>query len=185
MIQGYCMLELERTFLAKFLPKGLEKSPCKEILDIYVPKESSHSALRIRKNGSTYEITKKTVPNEKDHSVLLEENILLTAEEFAAFSNIPANRVHKIRYYHPFQGYTAEVDIFQDELKGLVLVDFEFENEQQKNAFQMPDFCLADVTEEEFLAGGKLCGKKFADIEAELKRFGYRKIRLTKKMERE
>lgn len=39
-----------------------------------------------------------------------------------------------------------------------------------------PDFCLVDVTQETFLAGGMLCGKRYADIEAGLDRFGYRKI---------
>ena len=40
----------------------------------------------------------------------------------------------------------------------------------------MPNFCLAEVTHEEFLAGGMLCGKSYADIRESLKRLGYTKI---------
>ena len=86
--------------------------------------------------------------------------------------------MHKTRYYYPLEGRTAEVDMFLDELKGLVLVDVEFtENEEHlKKQFQLPEFCLIDITQEEFIAGGMLCGKKYADIEKELKKRGYQKI---------
>ena len=40
----------------------------------------------------------------------------------------------------------------------------------------MPDFCLADVTEEIFIAGGMLGGKKYKDIEIDLKKFNYKKL---------
>ena len=40
----------------------------------------------------------------------------------------------------------------------------------------MPDFCLADVTQEKFIAGGMICGKSYEDIEKELKRFNYVKL---------
>lgn len=43
-------------------------------------------------------------------------------------------------------------------------------------SFQMPDFCLCEVTQEEFIAGGMLCGKRYTDIEADLERFGYKRI---------
>ena len=64
--------------------------------------------------------------------------------------------------------------MFQGDPAGLVLVDFEFTNEEEKQAFIMPDFCLADVTTEEFIAGGMLCGKSYGDIEKSLFGFGYR-----------
>ena len=40
----------------------------------------------------------------------------------------------------------------------------------------MPDFCLADVTQEVFIAGGMLCGKCYKDIEDDLARIGYKKL---------
>lgn len=41
----------------------------------------------------------------------------------------------------------------------------------------MPDFCLVDVTQEEFAAGGMLSGKKYQDIQNKLDQFGYKKLR--------
>ena len=66
--------------------------------------------------------------------------------------------------------------MFQGDLKGLVLVDFEFESEQEKQAFEKPDFCLVEVTQEEFIAGGMLCGKTYKDIEKNLQKFGYKSL---------
>ena len=68
--------------------------------------------------------------------------------------------------------------MFTGALDGLVLIDFEFETEAEKEAFVMPDFCLVEVTQEEFLAGGMLCGKSYDDISADLALFGYERIRL-------
>jgi len=61
-------------------------------------------------------------------------------------------------------------------LKGLILVDFEFDKMEEKDSFDMPDFCLVDITQEVFIAGGMLCGKSYEDIEEYLKRFGYIKL---------
>ncbi len=40
----------------------------------------------------------------------------------------------------------------------------------------MPDFCLVEVTQEDFVAGGMLCGKSYEDIKADLDRYGYTKL---------
>lgn len=58
----------------------------------------------------------------------------------------------------------------------MVVVDFEFDNKEEKDKFEMPDFCLADVTQEEFIAGGMICGKSYEDVEKDLKKFSYKKI---------
>ena len=40
----------------------------------------------------------------------------------------------------------------------------------------MPSMALADVTQEDFIAGGLLAGKKYSDIAPELDRFEYKRI---------
>ena len=169
------MEEHEKTYLAKKLP-DLSNCEHKEIIDIYIPTTAVHPTLRIRKNGDYYEITKKEPIND-DPSHQKEETTTLTAEEFAELSEeLKGKRLHKIRYLYPFEGKTAEIDVFQDELKGLVVVDFEFETVEEKNSFSIPDFCLVDVTAEEFIAGGMLCGKNYTEIERELEKFKYKKL---------
>ncbi|MBP9792261.1 MAG: hypothetical protein KBC27_03520 [Rickettsiales bacterium] len=169
------MLELEKTFLAKFIP---DVSQCKhkELFDIYLPKNSYHPNLRIRKNGNKFEITKKTMVD-NDPSKQLEHNIALSEDEFLSLSKADGKIVKKIRYYYNYNGRTAEIDIFQEDLYGLVLVDFEFDKEEDKNNFPLPDFCLLDVTGIEFIAGGMLCGRKYQDIEAQLNQLGYQKLK--------
>ena len=170
------MIERELTFLAKHLPKGLADCDFKEIIDIYLPKESRHPTLRIRKNGDKYEITKKEPIDESDTSEMKEDTTPLTEEEFQALSVIDGKRIRKLRYYYDHNGRIAEVDVFQDDLKGLVVIDFEFETSKEKAAFTIPDFCLSDITQEEFIAGGMVCGKCYEDLIEDLTKFDYKKI---------
>lgn len=167
------MLEFERMFLAKQLPKELEKCKNKEVLDIYLPKNSQHPVLRLRKNGDTYEITKKEVVSK---GVFKEQTVPLTKEEFEALVSIEGKKVHKIRYFYPFEGRTLEIGVFQGALQGLVIVDVEFSSEEDMQNFGLPGFCLCEVKSKDFLAGGMLCGKSYSDIEPLLKQMGYQKI---------
>ncbi|MBL7160622.1 MAG: CYTH domain-containing protein [Candidatus Aenigmarchaeota archaeon] len=169
------MIELERTFLAKAVPAGIEKYKSKEIVDVYIPASHPHPTLRIRKEGDKFFLTKKQ-PVAGDASEQKEQTVELSREEFETLSSVPGKVVQKIRFYYPFEGRTAEIDVFQGQLRGLVLVDFEFSTPEDKAAFTRPDFCLADVTQEEFIAGGKLCGKCYKDIESQLQWFGYTKL---------
>lgn len=56
-----------------------------------------------------------------------------------------------------------------------MLVDVEFDNREAFDAFKKPDFCGEDVTNELWVIGHMLAGKKYVDIEQELHRFGYEK----------
>jgi len=169
------MIELERTFLAKQLPAGIEKCKSKEIIDIYYPESAEHPVLRLRKDGNKYELTKKEPVKEGDASHQKEQTIMLTKEEFETLSQLEGKRLEKVRYEYDYNGMTAEVDVFKGALEGLVLVDFEFSSHDKKGAFEMPDFCLADVTQEVFIAGGMLCGKKYDEIASKLAEFDYQK----------
>jgi len=171
------MLEFEKTYLAKYLPADLKQAPAKEIIDIYYPKSAKHAVLRLRKSGARCEMTKKTDTG-ADKSKKLETTIPLDESEYEAIAKAPGKQVRKIRYYYPYAGLTAEIDVFQDELSGLIEVDFEFQTEEELQNFQMPDFCLVDVTDEDFLAGGMLCGKSYGEIEKELSRLNYKKIKI-------
>lgn len=169
-------IEIEKTYLAKYIPEELLKFESKELLDLYVPATSHHPILRIRKKGDKFEITKKSPVQEGDASHQNENTIPLTKEEFEAFSKLDAKRISKTRYFAKFDGRDVEIDVFKDDLEGLVVVDFEFNSIQEKDSFLMPDFCLADVTQDEFIAGGMLCGKKYTDLQSHLEKYKYGKI---------
>jgi CYTH domain-containing protein len=166
-------IELEKTYLMKKLPADLEKYPSKEVFDMYIPAQSVHPALRLRKKGDRFEMTKKQPIDGKDSSEQEEHTIKLSKEEFDSLVCTDGKKVRKIRYDYMYEGNKAEIDVFKDDLEGLVLVDFEFTDSKKKNAFKMPDFCLVDVTQDKTFAGGMLCGKKYSDIEARLRELKY------------
>lgn len=169
-------IELEKTYLAKKLPEGLESCVHHEMVDRYIPAQIDHPVLRIRRKGERCEITKKQPIYGTDSSEQSEHTIELSESEYQALSQVESKSVRKIRYNYIFDGVKAEVDVFKDGLEGLVLVDVEFADVAAKDAFEIPDFCLVDVTQDKVFAGGMLCGKTYADIEAHLKELGYTRI---------
>ncbi len=170
-------IELERTFLLKKIPEGLKDCKSIEIFDIYIPQSVPHPILRIRKRGDVFEMTKKS-PIENDSSEQEEHTISLSEKEFSELSNLDGKRLRKIRYFYPINNRTAEIDIYLDNLEGFATVDFEFDSSEEKSNFTMPDFCLAEVTQEEFAAAGYLAGKKYEDIQSFLEKYNYKKIKL-------
>ena len=169
------MLELEKSYLAKSVPEDLDKCKKKEVIDLYIPEESHHPILRIRKRGSKYTITKKFPINE-DASTNSESTIVLDESEYDSLVKLDGKKVSKIRYYYPYKNTTAEFDVFTGELKGLVIVEFEFETEEERDSFEMPEFCLVDVTSEAGIAGGFLAGKSYNEIKNTLDKYNYSKL---------
>ena len=169
-------IELERTFLLKYKPEGLDKCKSVEILDVYFPKTSGHPILRLRKKGDKLELTKKQPIKNNDSSEQSEHTIDLSKEEYDEFAKLDGKRLKKIRHYYSFNGRMAEIDIYQDGLHGLCVVDFEFEKVEDKNNFTMPEFCLCDVTQDKNFAAGILAGKSYEDIKNNLEKSGYQKI---------
>lgn len=170
------MEEHEITFLPKFLPQKVLSSPAKEILDIYLPQKSTHPILRIRKSGNSFEITKKQPIKPEDSSHQLETTIQLTDAEFHDLAKLPGKIVRKIRHIYKESKTRYEIDFFQDNLKGLVLVDVEFKTQDEKWSFILPNWCLREVTQEKFIAGGNLAGKNYSEIQPALSKFNYTKI---------
>lgn len=169
-------IELELTFLAREIPHEIEGVKPKRIMDVYIPETAEHAELRLRQKGDKYEITKKTLVDSDDASSQIETTISLTQEEFEAIATLSKKRVVKDRYNVKIDGHAAEVDVFRDLLTGLVVVDFEFDSEEEKQSFQTPSIALADVTQEDFIAGGMLSGKSYEDILPKLQRFNYKKL---------
>lgn len=170
-------VELEFTFLAAALPAEIQGVRPKRLVDVYIPETGVvHPSLRLRKRGDILELTKKSPIQEGDASTQYEITITLSQNEFDALNTISQRRIVKDRYNVVIDGFPAEVDVFQESLKGLVLIDFEFTNEEARARFKAPAICLADVTQEEWIAGGLLAGKSYEDIAAKLEALHYKAI---------
>jgi len=170
-------VELELTYLAKAIPVEIKGTQPIRLVDIYIPDITGiHPRLRLRQKGGEYEITKKIPVNPNDVSVQKELTIPLNEEEFKALSNVSNKKVVKDRYKAVISGTNAEVDVFRGGLEGLIVIDFEFSNKIRKGAFTPPEVCLADVTQETFIAGGSLAGKTLSDIRSQLAKYAYKPI---------
>lgn len=170
-------IELEKTFLLRCLPAEIADIKPSHILDIYIPGNSiDHPHLRLRQKNQEYFITKKYPAQNGNATKQIEITIPLNEDEFKAMRNSSAAKVEKLRYSVNINGRKADVDIFQGELYGLAMVDFEFANVEEMNQFQIPKIALCDVSNEEFLAGGLLAGKKYSEIEPKLKKLGYKSL---------
>ncbi len=171
-------IELELTYLARNFPDGMTGVAPQRLVDTYVPEDAARPYVRLRQKGTQYEITKKQPVDEQDLSNQTEQTIPLLKDEFEALCRASRRHVVKDRYTLIAAGRTAEVDVFIGDLEGLVVIDFEFDSLEEKQAFEPPEFCLVDVTQELFIAGGQLAGKTYGDIADELKRLGYTKLTL-------
>lgn len=170
-------IEYELTYLAKKMPTEIKGVTPNRVIDYYVPETGdTHPHLRIRSRGDTFEITKKQPIEGKDSSAQSEHTIMLSREEYKDISSNRKRCVIKDRYKVVIDGHPAEVDVFCGELQGLVLIDFEFSSREAQLAFVMPSVCLADVTQEEFIAGGILAGKRYIDLEPQLSKYNYKKL---------
>lgn len=169
-------IELERTYLVRQLPSEVNATEPVEIFDIYFPPDNPHPTLRIRKKGNRHEMTKKTCLNGTDSSQQQEDTITLSEAEFNALAQAKGKQLRKHRHTYRDGNVTVDIDVFLDDLAGLVLVDFEFVSVEEKNAFVPPSWCLVEVTQDEAIAGGKLAGRSYADIQAVLARYGYEKL---------
>lgn len=169
-------LEIEVTYLLDFLPQDLNKCPHDDILDIYLT--NSESQIRLREKNNEYHLTKKTKVNNNDASVQHEQTISLTEEEFNLFRSLSGKELSKTRYYYEYEGLKMEIDLFNGKLAGLALAECEFPTEREKNTFIKPDFCLIDVTQQEYISGANLAGKSYVEIEDNLSAFGYKKIEI-------
>lgn len=134
------ILEIERKFLLKELPKNLEEYPKRHIEQGYL---CTSPVVRIRKDNEKYELTYKG----KGAMVREEHNLPLTADSFEHLKKkIDGRLIIKTRYMIPLDAYTVELDVFEGDLKGLILAEVEFPSEEAANTFVVPDWFAEDVT---------------------------------------
>lgn len=160
-------IENERTFLLTEFPSYLDLDKSAKLIDIYIPADSDHPCLRIRQRGDRYEITKKQ-PINNDPTQQTEDTIKLTKDEFNSLAKGQKRIIKKLRYTTKFNGNILEIDVFEGKLKGLILADFEFDNEQKLKNFIAPEFCIHDVSHEKVIAGGILSGISRNDLKVKL-----------------
>lgn len=134
-------MEIERKYLVKEIPTDLNQYEIKKIAQGYLCTEP---VVRIRRSNNDYYMTYKG-----DGLMVREEyNLPLTEEAYTHLRpKIDGLLISKTRYLIPLDDkLTAELDIFEEDLKGLVIVEVEFDSVEEANAFTSPDWFGEDVT---------------------------------------
>lgn len=140
-------MEIERKYLIAQLPENLKTYPYRIIEQGYL---NTDPVIRIRRDNEKYELTYKS----KGLMTREEYNLPLTQEAYAhLLPKIDGRLIQKKRYMIPLAdfkedrlGLTIELDIFEGELKPLILAEIEFPNEESANSFSPPAWFGKDVT---------------------------------------
>ena len=76
-----------------------------------------------------------------------EIEVFITQEEYNnLMKKQEGNTIYKTRYQFLDGDYLLAVDIFSGELEGLAYLEIEFENQEEADNFQTPNWVIKDVT---------------------------------------
>ena len=134
-------MEIERKFVPNVLPENLEQYKHYKIEQAYL---NTAPVIRIRKQDDEYILTYKGggMMSREEYNLPLNEQSyqhLLTKAD--------GNIITKTRFMIPIHdGLTAELDIFEGKFEGMLLVEVEFESENQAISFTPPAWFGEDVT---------------------------------------
>lgn len=136
-------MEIERKYEILNLPEDLFSYKTKKIEQGYL---CHNPTIRIRKSNDQYILTYKSKlgiekPQEEGSPLVNNEvELPLTEEAYLALkSKTDGNMIYKTRYLIPIENeLIAELDIFEDILKGLYFVEVEFPDIESANRFLPP-----------------------------------------------
>lgn len=135
-------MEIERKYAVNKLPQDLAQYKCKKIEQGYL---CHNPTIRIRKSNNDYILTYKSkfgIEKKKEGSAIFNNEVELPLTKEAYEKLVPktdANLVRKTRYLIPLENeLTAELDVFEGLLDGLVFTEVEFPDEKTSNEFIPP-----------------------------------------------
>jgi adenylate cyclase len=138
----YVAVEIERKFLISRAPDWLDRCDSERVEQGYLAVGEDGSEVRVRRIGDRTVLTAKRGRGERR----LEEEIEIDAEQFAALWPLTeGRRLQKMRHYVT-DGYRVEVDVYSDELEGLIVAEVEFDSEAASAEFEPPDWLGEELT---------------------------------------
>lgn len=127
------------------IPYNLSNTKIIKIEQTYI---SFSPEIRVRKinDGEEYTFAVKTNMS-TDGMIRDEMEIHITQEEYNnLIKKQEGNTIYKTRYQFLDEDYLLAIDIFSGELDGLAYLEIEFENLEEANNFQTPNWVIKDVT---------------------------------------
>lgn len=143
----------ERRFLVdpESMPK-LDRAAARRIEDLYIDGGRLRlRAITILATGEQdFKLAKKYAPD--DPLIGPMTNLYLSAEEYAVLSQLPGERIAKLR--HKLGAFV--VDVFEGPLEGLITAECEATNRMAAMSVDIPAWCVREVTTELEYTGGEL-----------------------------
>ncbi len=143
-------MEIERKYAVMSFPGELSQYKFKKIEQGYL---CHKPILRFRRSNEDYILTYKSKLGIEDKivgSAIFNNEVELPLTKEAYNELRPkrdGNLVQKTRYLVPLEdGLTAELDVFEGLLTGLIMVEVEFPSEEASNSFVAPNWFGKELT---------------------------------------
>lgn len=151
-------MEIEKKYLLDALPFDLSGFEKREITQGYICVDP---VVRLRRADGDYFLTVKG----KGRMVREEFELPLTRAQFEKlWKKVETRRVEKTRYRIPIGGgLTAELDVYKNELRGLLSVEVEFATVEEAERFTPPPWFGRDVTSEKRFKNSSLSVRGLPD----------------------
>jgi CYTH domain-containing protein len=137
-------MEIERKFRVADVAglPDLSELPARELRQGYLV-ACADGEVRLRQDSGRFVLTVKSGSGVKRE----ESEIYLTAEQFSALWPVTqGRRIEKRRHLFQERGATVEIDVFLNDLEGLVLAEVEFGSLADAEAYRPPPWLGAEVT---------------------------------------
>lgn len=145
--------EIERKFLIDQAPDWLDDCECERISQGYLAVVEAEREVRLRRRGDDAFLTVKIGSGESRRE---EEIRLHNGQLEALWECTEQARVFKSRYEVPLDELTAVVDVYEQELSGLIAAEVEFSSTEQAKAFEAPEWFGRELTGEHGYANQSL-----------------------------
>jgi adenylate cyclase len=147
-------VEVERKYLLAARPDGLDGHESGRLEQGYLALDPAGAEVRVRRKGDKHTLTVKTGAG----LARGEEEVTLAAADFDRLWPLTeGRRVLKTRYLVPLDGgLTAEVDVYEGALEGLLTAEVEFADVAAADAFAAPAWMGEDVTGDKRYANQRL-----------------------------
>jgi CYTH domain-containing protein len=166
----YSRMEYARRFLVP--PEAVWKKFTEPYQKRHDDKYLSGSRLRLRiltDSDSDRQIIKLTKKHESESPYFRQiKTIILTTDEYRIFYALKGKRVTKIRHYHHYKDLVFSIDVFENELSGLVICEIELNDLEDLMSAIPPPYVTCEVTEDPFFTGAGLARKSGEDLSNKL-----------------
>ncbi|HTA46668.1 MAG TPA: hypothetical protein VK789_29695 [Bryobacteraceae bacterium] len=159
MTPPYARIEYERRFLVD--PASGWRRTVKPYSKLFKDRYLSCGRLRLRAvidsdyGAVKYKLTKKYESDAACQSPMV--SIYLSRDEYEALAQLDGHDLIKTRHYAERGGWVFSVNVFQDELDGLIICETEAASLEELAAVQFPPWASWEVTATLFFTGGILC----------------------------